>query len=220
MVIGTAKNDVAYAQQFCSSSVGELGLPRGNPCSQTHAVNMVFQHVDLGATGLSVESGRAVEAIEIRLRYGIGIYQEQPSNPGSREQFDDRTTSTATPDHADAELLESRQGTLAYRQSLPMKEPVVYSSRGFVFRLAGVGELGAQNAHGNWLRSSFRVPNPRIYPAVTPKENTDQNLFPPSIPTSKKVSEVRFVLVILMRKRWSWPWMTMAYPGVKPFFTG
>ena len=188
MVIGTTKNYVAYAQQFGSSSVGKLGLPRGNPCPQTHAVNMIFHHVDLGVPGLSVGSGRAVEAIEIRFRYSIGIYQEQSSNPGSREELDDRTTSTATADHPDTQLLEARQGALAYRQSLPVKEPLVYSSRGVVFGLAGVSELRAHDAHRYRLRSSFRVPNPRIYPAVTPKENTDQDLSPSSIPTSNKVS--------------------------------
>ncbi|MDE2979935.1 MAG: hypothetical protein OXU74_01960 [Gemmatimonadota bacterium] len=217
MVIGTAKNDIAYTQQLCSGSVGEFGLPCGDPGTQTHAVDMILQQLDLGAAGLNVRSGRAVEAIEIRFGYVIWIDQEQPTNPGSREEFDDRTTGTATADDAYTKLPESCRGFLAYGQNLPSKEPLSYSGCGVVFGLAGVGELGAHNADRYWLWSSFRPPKPCIYPAVTSKENADQNVIPLAIPASEKISKVRFVLVILMRKSWSGCWMTVAYPRVKLF---
>ena len=114
MIVGTAKNDIADTQKSCSISVRKLGLPCGNSRVQTYTFNMGSKHVDLGAAARGVTSRRAIEAIKVRLGYGVRIYQEQPTNPGPCKELDDRTTSTTTADNTDTKLLESRHCLIAY----------------------------------------------------------------------------------------------------------
>ena len=220
MVVGAAEDDVAGSEQTSDRGICQCGLGHGDLGSQAHLLDVVLENGDFGLRFVGVAASRAVQAVEVGFRDGIGVYQQKTPDAGPGQKYGDCAASAAAADYSNAKSLKEPDRFEADRECLALEEGGVNCRLVMVGGRAGLRKSVPEDTDGSGLGGAGGTPNPRLYSPVAEEQQAGEHLLRVAVAALENVSEMGFVLVVLAGEWRAGVRMAVTDPRMKILLSG